>query len=308
MRHRDAIALHTCPLLLRIGLAATFLWFGIPKFETITFTGDNAATLVNLGIGRAKVVGGSAARQPDSAREQAPADQNDAAEPAANEPPDSEPPDSAQPDSEQPPANEPDEGAGQPAAESDQPAGESDQPDEGNVAEPESEQRTEPSADAPAQPGTDEEAKAIEESEPLVAEPGVQYEVDAKTAEHITIMLSRAGHPYPRIFAWIAVFTETIGAGLLLIGLFSRVWGLGLAVAMSYAFALATLPAIQNAMGPGSGGLVAFLQALRSLDPSAQSGAFFQLMLFLAAWCIFIGGPGASSLDYLLFRSRHTPD
>lgn len=301
MRHRDAIALHTCPLLLRIGLAATFLWFGIPKFETITFTGENAATLVNLGIGRATVVGEDAAEQAEPSRDEEPADGgDDATAPGAEE----------QPDTDQQPADQPagDEPAEQPDEDGVQPAEDPDQPDQSDVAPPESEPRAEPAADAPAEPDPDEEANVLVESEPLVAEPGVQYEVRAKAAEHITIMLSRAGHPYPQIFAWVAVFTETIGAGLLLIGLFSRVWGLGLAVAMGYAFALATLPEIQDAMGPGPGGLIAFLQALRAVDPSVQSGAFFQLMLFLAAWCIFIGGPGASSLDYLLFRSRRTPD
>jgi len=269
MRFRDAIALNTCPLLLRVGLAATFLWLGIPKFDTITFKGDAANTLVELGIGEKTIIAG----QP----------------PAESRPDDSEPIEPAK-------VEPPDDGAAAPQAK-----GES--PDSAPPAEENPPGEAVPSPiESPEQPAEPQakpkeiQAGSRQGSETPAA--NVQYEVKAWQVEHITIMLHAVGHPRPQLFARIAMFTEVVGGGLILIGLFSRIWGLGLAVAMGYAFALTTLPAIQAHINASTG----FLAAFAATDFSVQTGAFFQLMLLIAAWCIFIGGPGAVSLDRLIFR------
>lgn len=285
MRFRDSIALHTCPLLLRVGLAAAFLWAGIPKWRTTTFEGLAAATLVELGIGNKTVVAGAPAPPtPEKVEEPKQPEPGPQVEPPAVE----ESPDSAQQPQEQPSSDteRPAEGEG----EVNQPAPQSGEQPAAVPAEP----------SAPP-PGQSETRPAAPVEKPVASESSganVQYKVDAMNVEGITVMLHDVGHPYPRLFAWAAMLTETLGAGLLLIGLFSRVWGLGLAIAMGYAFALTTLPAIQAHVNASAG----FLAAFAATDRSVQTGAFFQLMLLIAAWCIFIGGPGAVSLDRLIFR------
>ncbi len=278
MRFRDAIALNTCPLLLRVGLAATFLWLGIPKFDTITFKGDAANTLVELGIGEKTIIAG----QPPV---ETPAEVKQEAEPTNGGPPaGNESPDSAQPAEENPSSE-----ALPVEAQGDQHDEAAPQPVEGPA---------EPVAGAPAEPTIEQPAGPVAQEIGEKAAANVEYTVKARQVEHITIMLHAAGHPRPQLFAWVAMFTEVVGGGLILIGLFSRIWGLGLAVAMGYAFALTTLPAIQAHVNASTG----FLAAFAATDFSVQTGAFFQLMLLIAAWCIFIGGPGAASLDRLIFR------
>ncbi|GEM_PF-899070 len=288
MRFRDSITLHICPLLLRIGLAAAFLWAGIPKWGNETFEGPAAATLVELGIGHKTAVAGRASPTPPAGAKEP---ERPGSTPVVEPPAPQESPDSAQQPGEEPSSDTP------PAIE------------EGADDQGEQDQPGEPSVEQPAPPTTTPpETKPAE----LVEKPDVgdaagatvQYKVDAKKVEGITVMLHDVGHPYPRIFAWIAMLTETVGAGLLLIGLFSRVWGLGLAVAMGYAFKLSTLPQIQSHMSAATG----FLGALSELDYFWQLVAFYQLMLFIAAWCIFIGGPGAVSLDRLIFRGGHNEE
>lgn len=291
MRFRDAIALNTCPLLLRVGLAAAFLWAGIPKWRTATFEGPTAATLVELGIGHETVVAGTPATpEPKKVEEPKQPEPKPQVEPPAEE----ESPDSAQQPQEQPSSNTeaPAEGG-----------------DDANPAPPQSgEQPTESPTEPTTQPPAESETKpTVPVEKPAVTESAganVQYKVEAMQVEGITVMLHDVGHPYPRIFAWLAMLTETVGAGLLLIGLFSRVWGLGLAIAMGYAFKLSTLPQIQSHIDASTG----FLAALSKLDYFWQVTAFYQLMLFIAAWCIFIGGPGAVSLDRLIFRRGNSDE
>jgi uncharacterized membrane protein YphA (DoxX/SURF4 family) len=238
---RDSIALHTCPLLLRIGLAATFLWFGIPKWNTITYTGDDARRLVNLGIGDETVVGTAPAETPAAQPAETPAQQPTETQPSEQptEPPAEEQPDETGSD-DQPPVTPDSPVSDQPAG--DQPSSELQPPEteEGGPGDEAGAQETPPVTDAPV-----EAPAEVDEPEPSPAvQPDVEYEVRAKRVENLTLMLSKASHPYPRMFAWIAMLTETVGGGLLLIGLFSRVWGLGLSIAMVYAFALSTWPRV----------------------------------------------------------------
>lgn len=278
MRFRDALTLHTCPLLLRAALGVTFLWFGLPKFDTVTFEGESAATLVQLGIGQATVAGGrkpAAAESPENA-----STPDEQAAPKENAQEQGEP---AEPTGAKNPADEPREGGGAPQGE---------------------EQAAPPApAEQPAEPPAEQPAATDSGRENSTGGADVAQTVRARQVEHLTIMLHTAGHPYPQAFAWIAMATEIIGGALLLIGLFSRVWGLGLAVAMAYAFALTSMPVIEAKMDPAmTNRVLAFFSAFRAIEPQQQMGAFWQMVLFVAAWCIFIGGPGALSLDRLIFR------
>jgi len=276
MRFRDALTLHTCPLLLRVALAVVFMWAGIPKFGPETFKGEQAATLVQLGIGQKTVLAGT----PPTEGEAASPGQADAAAPEDQEP--------------TAPASAPSEGE---PAESDQPgpespSGEAVPAEDGSNQDSAPETSTEQAAQ-PEQPAATERADGA----------GVQYEVHARKVEGLTIMLHNAGHPYPRIFAWIAMLTEAIGGAMLLIGLFSRVWGLGLAIAMVYAFVLTALPAIQGQVDPAATNrALAFVAAFGKTAHLVQLSVFLQFILFVASWCIFLGGPGALSLDRLIFR------
>lgn len=275
MRFRDAITLNTCPLLLRVMLAATFLWFGLPKFSRTDFTGSDAATLAELGIGRKTIVGGTPADPPQKEAKppEAPAPVNPPAENPAQPPAESQ----ESPDSDQP-------AAGAPSSEEPQP----------ESGEPE---------DQPA------ESASVAQETDAKAGASIGVEVNARRVEGLTIMLHNVGHPYPQVFAWLAMTTEIVGGALLFVGLFSRVWGLGLAVAMGYAFYFTVLPEIHGAADPTAGNpLTSFLSGLQSVDFGVQKSAFFQLSLFVAAWCVFIGGPGAASLDRLIFGGGSSSD
>jgi uncharacterized membrane protein YphA (DoxX/SURF4 family) len=114
--------------------------------------------------------------------------------------------------------------------------------------------------------------------------------VMARPLHHITIMLHNANWPWePALMAWVAALTELLGGALIFIGLFSRIWGLGLATAMGFAFYLTSWPIIAGA------GL--FGMAIPDFNQ-----VFTQLGLFVLALGVAMTGPGALSLDRLMFR------
>lgn len=270
MRFRDSLALHTCPLLLRVALGVTFLWAGLPKFEVVEFTGENAAALIELGIGRQVSPGGTGNSAPAQAAPPTATPTQPGAETAEAE-------DAGSGDGEATPIQE----------------GEGDRP----VSD--SQDHEAPSREG-EQAGRDQEETAGKTT--AVSETADQV-VKARLGESIAIGLHKAGHPYPWLFAWTAMLTEAVGGALLIVGLFSRVWGLGLAIAMAYAFVLTSLPAIRQQMDPAATNQIfAFVSGFKALEFEAQMAAFYQFILFVVSWCIFIGGPGAASLDRLIFR------
>lgn len=86
--------------------------------------------------------------------------------------------------------------------------------------------------------------------------------------------------PFPQLLGWMAALTEFGGGILILIGLLSRLWALGLAIVM--------VVAIITVHGP------------KGFDIRA-SGYEYCLTLLLMNLAIFLGGPGVFSLDHLLF-------
>ena len=140
---------------------------------------------------------------------------------------------------------------------------------------------------------TVEDPPAIEE----IALPEADEEVDT------TVYTARAVHkitanipinwPKPIALAWIAALTELVGGALILIGLFSRVWGLGLAIAMGVAFYLTTIPAL---------GEVSLWSMLPEENYLAFNTMFAQLGLFVLAFGVFLTGAGPLSLDRALFK------
>ncbi len=118
----------------------------------------------------------------------------------------------------------------------------------------------------------------------------------AQAMHGVTTLLVQGGWKKewkPHLMAWVASLTELVGGALILVGLFSRVWGLGLAIAMGFAFYLTSLPAL---LDPGL-----FELALGIDHYEAFNRMFCQLGLGILALGVFLTGPGPLSLDRALF-------
>jgi uncharacterized membrane protein YphA (DoxX/SURF4 family) len=168
----------------------------------------------------------------------------------------------------------------------------------------EEEAADEPAADPEAQP-VDPEASGqpvqpppIDESalSPPPTDP-VVTPVDARVLHNVTVLLIDKGWKRewkPTYMAWLAGLTELIGGGLLLVGLFSRLWGLGLAITMGFAFYLTTW-ASGAPFDPN------LLKLAASADHALFNQMFCQLGLGVLALCVCLAGPGPLSLDRVLF-------
>lgn len=151
---------------------------------------------------------------------------------------------------------------------------------------------------APAESSEQEQpAVPADEAATASSEPGTYK---AKPLHGVTLMLDKAGWPAPVWMARLAALTELIGGGLLFVGLFSRVWGLGLAIAMGVAFYLTSLPALLDVGNVFTG--------LFNLPMDVFTGMFAQLGLFVLAFGVFLTGAGPISLDRALFRKSFDED
>jgi len=124
-------------------------------------------------------------------------------------------------------------------------------------------------------------------------------DAQARALFKVAITLHNAGWQYAYWLAWAAAVVELVGGALLFVGLFSRVWGLGLAVTMALAFHIMSMDAFLD-------------QPFAIAQKMDDGGALFyqvyaQLALFVLAFGIFITGPGPLSLDRAIFR-RSAPD
>ncbi len=89
------------------------------------------------------------------------------------------------------------------------------------------------------------------------------------------------GMGFPGYFAYIAGIIELFGGGLLILGLFTRIAGLAIAVEMAVA--------LWRVHGLFS-------------NPMAVNNYQFPLMLAIAAFALVTTGAGAISLDHAIFR------
>ncbi len=124
------------------------------------------------------------------------------------------------------------------------------------------------------------------------AETSPAEDIEARRVYSLAFMLDSHGVRYPVIAAWLTATVELVGGGLLLIGLFSRVWGIGLAIAMSVAFALTSWPIISN-VGPFA------------LEMPVFNSATAQIALATLGLGIFLGGPGGIAIDHGIFGRHH---
>jgi uncharacterized membrane protein YphA (DoxX/SURF4 family) len=184
----------------------------------------------------------------------------------------------------------------------DQPASESPGPAPAPAPQP-----PPPSAEPQVEPEPEPEPVAVPEPEPepVVVEPtptpqpasqGVGASsvapVKARRLYRVAVLLEEHGWPRslkPDWMAWAAAGTEAIGGALILIGLFSRVWGLGLAITMGVAFWMTSFSGVQE-------------YGFFSMPVEVSNQVFAQLGLFVLAAGVAMTGAGAMSLDRALFR------
>lgn len=118
----------------------------------------------------------------------------------------------------------------------------------------------------------------------------------AKRLHHVTLILIAAGceERWPVRLAWLLAITEFIGGALLLIGLFSRVWSLALAIAMLGALWWTSVPLMGELGGPFA----------IAEDVHAFHAMYAQLGLLVLALTVLLAGPGPVSLDRMIFKSH----
>jgi uncharacterized membrane protein YphA (DoxX/SURF4 family) len=117
----------------------------------------------------------------------------------------------------------------------------------------------------------------------------------ARSLYNVALYVKDAGLPQPVYGAWIAALTEFVGGILLLLGLLSRVWGLGLAFAMGVAFYTVTTLKLE---------VFSALPWEFSQNIPAFNTMYSQLGLGVLALGICLTGPGPLSLDRLFFNRR----
>ncbi len=159
-----------------------------------------------------------------------------------------------------------------------------------------------PAATPPIDQTGTEEPEKQEDQEPPVSTPPAAPDAPveplpegiytAQSLHSLTLLLHKNDIPQPVWMARLAAFTELIGGAMLLLGLFSRIWGLGLAIAMGMAFYLVSMK----------------INGVFEVDPRVFAEniqqfntAGIQLSLFVLAFGILLTGPGPLSLDRLLF-------
>ncbi len=112
--------------------------------------------------------------------------------------------------------------------------------------------------------------------------------LEVRNVLRLAVTLDQDGLPRPVVLAWAAAVAELLGGGLLVIGLLSRVWALGLAVVMGVAFALTSLEPLVT-LGPFG------------LEKPAYIKAVAQIALGTLALGVLLTGPGAVAIDHAIF-------
>lgn len=138
-----------------------------------------------------------------------------------------------------------------------------------------------------------EAAETASEADAEAEAPSTTGTLQARGVHNVTLMLDNAGWPAPKWLALLAAWTELLGGAFILVGFLSRVWGLGLAIAMGVAFYLTSMHAF---------GDVGFFNVLFGGNNDVLSPMFAQLGLFVLAIGVFMTGAGPLSLDRALFK------
>lgn len=293
MTFGQRLGLNISPLLLRIGLAFVFIYYGAAKlfYADMPVQGDAAAYLANAGFINPLISPGK------PMPEEAP---KPAAEPGAEKgsgkavlldhpapgyvvilAQNTEKPENEAPKTETPPAEK------SPKAE---------QP-------PPTEEATPATAEKKAEAGTSSASKytASDFPNPMKVRRLLGLVLTMHNAAEHGHWPSQLSSPAVlRALAWVACLTEFLGGWLLLLGFLTRVWALGLAVSMCVAM---WLTQIAPSIG-AEHALFGFLPPLRiaTTEWGSWQTWHFQAILLLSSLAVLLSGPGRVSLDALLFR------
>ncbi|MEM7229837.1 MAG: DoxX family membrane protein [Planctomycetota bacterium] len=291
------------PTLSRVVLGLAFSYAGYTKvLQNAEFNADQAAILVSYGVD-VKPVDETPDVVPASYRQDSPDDQED--QESEQTAPDEET------SSDAPPAGNPE--GGYPALPEEVPVDDEVQdapvetersPDPGSETSPELPEDDTTSDGAPVDAADD----AADAETPIVLDPDTMY--TARGLHNITLMChnvqqTRANPDDPawdasiaNIFgkhaskmAWAAGLTELVGGVLLLLGLFTWLWGLGLASTMVVAFWMTSLPMIANIDGGIFGVAI----------PGQFNTLYIQLAFFVMSFGLVFTGAGPISLDRVIF-------
>jgi len=310
MSFRTTLALNVAPLCLRLALASTFIWAGVSKvaYRTTISDPNDIAVLVEWGqIG------------PESAAIPAPPLDN----PEEVQPePDVIPPETVIPET-IPDVVPEDEPVLTPPPADYQPAE--------DIAPEEPIEETQPPADdlPPEDPAaTDDEVAPVEDGSnamPVAFQAQTNsvsaQPVEVKRVMGLALSLHHAANPgvddqgqalmplwpdalakgtLPVVFAWVAAILELVCGAAMLIGFFTRLAALPLAGTMLTAMWLTQIgPAIQS----GSAVLGFLPPGMFEMGASGPvyTHLFWQFALLMSALAIFLMGPGALSIDRLIF-------
>lgn len=262
------------PLLSRLVLAAAFVPLGWEKVmgEERIYQGQDAGVLRSLGIGGADDAKAAAIEFEGVGVLARPQDKATGTQPTRPDPPHtgtlgsrtSPAPKSTQPDKPKP------------EAEPDPDVEDSDPPVTTTAPSPPPPPRPAPPARGPASDDQSVRAKAMYQD---------------------AVLMVNAGWGPPDMPQWLPVwgaraiaFIQLVGSGLLLVGIFARVWAAGLAIVVAVGFFLTSSATVS-------------MYALTAPMPTADFNSLFvSLGLFVFALCLALTGAGSVSLDGMLFQ------
>ncbi len=155
--------------------------------------------------------------------------------------------------------------------------------------------------DANNQAETDDDEQAGGETvdAPTQLEPAEVYHGSMKW--NIALLLEKNNLPEPVLMTYVATWTELVGGILILLGFLSRIWGLGLAIAMGVAF-------YTTSMSTYFAGFPGGMFEIAAMDLATFNRVFVQLSLFVLAFGILLTGPGPVSIDRLIMPRKSSGD
>lgn len=115
----------------------------------------------------------------------------------------------------------------------------------------------------------------------VIAVHGYQKLADRPGVEGV---VSDLGLPFPVVVAWIVTIIELAGGFALMLGIFTRLFAVAIAVVLT--------------------GVILFVKADAGLVAATGNGFELELALLVGVLTLAVLGPGAASLDYLLGIDR----
>lgn len=114
----------------------------------------------------------------------------------------------------------------------------------------------------------------------------------ARSLHRITLLVHGEGWPAAKYLAWLAAITEFVGGAAVLLGLLTRFWATGLAIAMGVAFYLVSMGIYNvHTMSPFE----------FALEIPRYNTVVSQLSLFVLAFGLLLTGAGPVSIDRIIF-------